>query len=257
MTAPLLLTIAGSDAMGRAGIQADLKVFADHGCRGTSIVTALTLQDAGHFERLNPIPAGLLFRQMERLEHLSFAGVKIGMLATAENVRVVCDDLKKRRPPWVVLDPVFRSTTGAALLDDKGKLLLQEELLPLVDWITPNLEEAQFFISAPVTNLDQMKKAALMIWRSLWGDAGKKGVVIKGGHLAGAPIDLVFDGHEMKELAGVRIPGGPFDQAQGRPFHGTGCRFSSALLAYLVAGQKPQEAATAAKLFVAQWFRHI
>lgn len=241
----VVLTIAGADSSGGAGIQADLKVFAELGCRGESAVTALTLQDAGHFQLLNPLPAFHLRCQLERMENLQFDGIKIGMLATAENVEVVCDFLQRRRPHWVILDPVFRSSTGASLLDERGMLLLSDELLPLVDAVTPNLDEAAFLIGSPVTHIEAMKKCALMIWRGFDKEAGrKKFVVIKGGHLpsSNSPTDIFFDGTTMQEITRPRIPGGPF--------HGTGCRFSAALLAQLVQGEAPLTAVTKAKEYL-------
>lgn len=246
-----VLTIAGYDPSSGAGITADLMVFAAHGLFGTSAITALTVQSTTGVRSVHPIAADVLRATLECLQgDLPPAGVKIGMLANAANVAVVCDYLAAlREAPGmasvpVVLDPVLRSSSGRELLDAAGEALLRGRLLPLVDWVTPNLDELAALTGRAVRSGADLPGAAKALQQSIpAGPHGlRPGVYAKGGHLD-PPDDFVLspDGEPMW-LRGTRV--------ETRATHGTGCALSSALMSVHVIGRSWSEAATAAKNYV-------
>ncbi|MDO8462531.1 MAG: hydroxymethylpyrimidine/phosphomethylpyrimidine kinase [Deltaproteobacteria bacterium] len=272
-----LLTIAGSDPSGGAGVQRDLTVFQDLGFQGLSVITALTAQNEKSFFSLNPVSPEVLEDQLLAMETLPVVGVKIGMLGSAAIVEKLVSWLKnwggstlrrnlgqagspcpnknkmdtlslsKGHIP-IVLDPIFQSTTGGILLDDEGIAILQEFLMPLVTIVTPNLSEASRLINHPVTNLKGMKKAAEMILWSMKRNTEKKkdqAVLIKGGHLEGVPTDLLFDGKKFYTFKGKRSK---------RSIHGSGCRLSSALTASLAQGKNFEEAVRQARRYLLKFF---
>ncbi|WP_158790084.1 bifunctional hydroxymethylpyrimidine kinase/phosphomethylpyrimidine kinase [Granulicella sp. L60] len=239
-----VLAIAGFDPSSGAGVTADLMVFAAHGMFGTSCVTSLTVQSTVGVMGASTVAAGLVRETLDCLqEDLPAAGIKIGMLATAETVGVVADflaGLRVRVP--VVLDPVVRSSSGRELLDAEGVAVMRERLLPLVDWVTPNMDELGVLTGRVVGRREEMEEAAV----ALQGMGRGLSVVATGGHLEG-PDDLVVVGGEMRWLAGERVA--------GRATHGTGCAFSSALLCGVVEGVEAFEAALGAKKYVAEAMR--
>jgi len=216
------LTIAGSDPSGGAGIQADLRTFNALGVVGVSVISALTVQNSLGVQSVHPVPAEVLAAQLEAIfSDSKIDAVKIGMLGGAEQVRVVADALRKYAPPNVVLDPVLASTGGVPLLDEAGRKALVSELMPLCDLVTPNLAEAATLTGLPVGNLDEMQAAGerLML-------LGARGVLVKGGHLSGAPQDLLLLGQRKSEIFTSRRVETPHT-------HGTGCFLSSAMAAHL------------------------
>jgi hydroxymethylpyrimidine/phosphomethylpyrimidine kinase len=241
-----VLTIAGFDPSSGAGVTADLMVFAAHGLFGTSCITALTVQSTTGVKATHPVEADLLRATLNCLQSdLPVAGIKIGMLATASNVAALADFLKELQGTQipVVLDPVIRSSSGRELLDASGLELMRQRLLPLVDWITPNLDELGALIGRPVTRREDLETAA----HELQSLGSKLNVLATGGHL-NPPDDFVLtvDG-EMRWLPGEHIA--------TRSTHGTGCALSSALLSQLVLGEDALAAASAAKRYVAQAIR--
>ena len=222
---PVVLTIAGFDPSNGAGITADLQVFAAHGLFGTSCITALTVQNTVGVAAVHPVGGAVVRATLECLwEDLPPVGIKIGMLATAGCVEAVAGFLEGLRVrPVVVLDPVLRSTSGRELLDAAGVEVMRRRLLPLVDWVTPN--EAEL---------------------AVLGELSGVGVVVTGGDREPPDDRVVIDGVETW-LTGVRV--------ETRATHGTGCAFSSALLARLVLGDEPLDAARAAKDYVAEAMR--
>ncbi|HZL27061.1 MAG TPA: bifunctional hydroxymethylpyrimidine kinase/phosphomethylpyrimidine kinase [Acidobacteriaceae bacterium] len=240
---PVLLTIAGFDPSSGAGITADLQVFAAHGLYATACITALTVQSTRGVTRVESV-AGLIAPTLEHLDaDLPPLGIKIGMLATAEAVRAVAQYLRKlrgRKIP-VLLDPVFLSSSGAALLDAEGLAALQRELLPLVDWITPNRDELAALSGVESTVEDGLQALA--------GFHPHLHIVATGGdHIGPATVDLLLTAAgELHRFEGERI--------QTTSTHGTGCAFSSALLARLVLGDAPVAAVAAAKAYVTEALR--
>jgi hydroxymethylpyrimidine/phosphomethylpyrimidine kinase len=233
---PAVLSIAGSDSGGGAGIQADLKAFARCGVHGMTAITALTAQNTVGVTGIQGVPGDFIVEQVRAVaEDIGVDAVKIGMLGTAETVRAVREALALLAPGTpIVLDPVMVSESGAVLLDDPARAAIVEELLPRVTVITPNLPEAR--VLAQTAGEDAGEDVEELA-RTLHG-LGPSAVVITGGHREQA-IDVFFDGERLVELAGERYPGGSA--------HGSGCTHSSALAAHLARGVDPLEAARQAK----------
>lgn len=241
-TPPVVLTVAGFDPSSGAGVTADLKVFAAHGLYGLSAITALTVQSTQGVRRVEPVDPMLLAETLHCLaEDGPIAGIKIGMLGSAGVVRIVIDFLTGLGlgRNCVVVDPVIRSSSGRDLLDAEGVRLLREELLPHAGWVTPNTDELAVLTGLKVSSHAQAAEAANQLVKAVPG----LNVVATGGHLD-PPDDLLVtaDGKE-ESFAGHRI--------ETKATHGTGCAFSSALLAALVAGSGPAQAVAAAKEYVA------
>src|SRR4051812_6080618 len=195
------LTIAGSDSSAGAGIQADLKTFTAFGVYGTTAITAITAQNTLGVTSVQVLGPEILRAQIEAvISDLGADAVKIGMLGTAANVDVVAEAITRHQLIKVVLDPVMLATHGARLLDEDGVAALRERLLPLVTVITPNLAEAEALTGITVRTPVDMRRAAKVLVES-----GARSVIIKGGHLEGAPLDLLFDGREFTELTGDRV----------------------------------------------------
>ncbi|HEY4381905.1 MAG TPA: bifunctional hydroxymethylpyrimidine kinase/phosphomethylpyrimidine kinase [Acidobacteriaceae bacterium] len=250
-----VLTIAGFDPSSGAGVTADLMVFAAHGLFGTSCITGLTVQSTVGVESSHPVAAEIVANTLECLDtDLPPVGVKIGMLSNASNTRVICEYLENIRvrdskteapePTLTVLDPVRRSSSGRELLDADGVDMVRGRLLGLVDWVTPNLVELAALSGVPVDMKNDVPVACRAL-HELVGtrkDGSRLGVFATGGHLD-PPDDFVLtgDGEEFW------LPG---EWVKTRATHGTGCALSSAFLSRLVLGDKPRDAAIAAKAYV-------
>jgi hydroxymethylpyrimidine/phosphomethylpyrimidine kinase len=244
-----VLTIAGFDPSSGAGVTADLMVFAAHGLFGTSCVTSLTVQSTVGVRASMAVPGALVKATLDCLEEdLPGAGIKIGMLATAEIVAVVAEFLEGlgRRVP-VVLDPVVRSSSGRELLDGAGVEAMRDRLLPLVDWVTPNVEELGVLTGRRDLRREDLAGAVREL-QDLGGKVGARlNVVATGGHLERPDDLLVTAAGEAHWMAGERM--------ESRSTHGTGCAFSSALLSRLVLGDEAVEAVRGAKTYVAEAIR--
>ncbi len=239
-----MLTIAGFDPSSGAGVTADLMVFASFGCFGTACITALTVQSTLGVKACELVSSETVAATLDCLEDdLPVDGVKIGMLATEGNVVAVSRFVERLRGRDnhvpVVLDPVLRSTSGRELLSSAGVEALRSTLLPLVDWVTPNLAELEFLAGIRAVNPEEMElgaRALSQCYRTL-------GVVAKGGHLAEGAHDVVLEANgNLTWLKGERM--------QSRSTHGTGCAFSSAFACGLAQGGAPLDAARAAKDYV-------
>jgi hydroxymethylpyrimidine/phosphomethylpyrimidine kinase len=233
------LTIAGSDSGGGAGIQADLKTFAALDVHGASVIACLTAQNPKRVLGIEPCSPKMLRQQMEAVfEELPPAAVKIGMLFSAENVRVVAEFFRNKNCPMVV-DPVLISTSDTKLLEPKALKILKKKLLPLATLVTPNLLEAEFLSGQKITSVNEMRDAAEKI-HSQFGGA----VLIKGGHLknSGKATDLFFDGKTELRLSA------PFIKVIHT--HGTGCVYSAAVCAALALGSQLPQAVQIGKKFV-------
>jgi hydroxymethylpyrimidine/phosphomethylpyrimidine kinase len=242
---PAVLSIAGSDSGGGAGIQADLKAFAACGVHGMTAITALTAQNTLEVAGVHPVPGEFIVAQVRAVaEDIGVDAVKIGMLGTAATVTAVREALellgvaaagaRGERPegPPVVLDPVMVAESGAVLLDDAARVAIVRELLPLAGVITPNLPEARVLAGAEGAHAGAEELA-----RILHG-LGPAAVVVTGGHRDEA-TDVFYDGTRLEVIPGPRHRDGAA--------HGSGCTHSSALAAHLALGFTPLEAARAAK----------
>ncbi len=225
---PRVLTIAGSDSGGGAGIQADLKTFAAHGVYGMSAVTAVTAQNTREVTAVEELSPELVAAQIDAvLDDIGADAVKIGMLSSAAIVRAVASRLAHWRPPHVVLDPVMVSKSGAPLLRDDAVEALEQELLPLADLVTPNLPEAERLTGVAIGD-DPSGEAMLEAARAL-AERGPA-VLIKGGHGRGDEVlDLLLDSGGPRRFVHPRF--------SSTSTHGTGCTLSSAIAARLAAGE--------------------
>jgi hydroxymethylpyrimidine kinase/phosphomethylpyrimidine kinase len=239
------LTIAGSDPTGGAGVQADLRTFSDFGIRGLSAITALTAQNGSTRKGVKgvmAVPPRFLIKQVEAfLGAFTIDAVKIGMLAKADSVDAVGRIIKKRGLKNVVLDPVFRSSSGYPLLQKDG-LGAIKRLLPLVTVVTPNIDEAAALSGIKVIDTKGMEEAAVII-----SSFGPRYVLIKGGHLKGSPVDVLFDGRRFYQYKGRRI--------KRKDLHGTGCILSSAIAAGLARGRTVKRATEDAKAYLMKVLR--
>jgi hydroxymethylpyrimidine/phosphomethylpyrimidine kinase len=228
---PAVLSIAGSDSGGGAGIQADLKAFARCGVHGMTAVTALTAQNTLGVDAVHLVPPETIVAQVRAVaDDIGVDAVKIGMLGTRETVHAVRDALELLEPGTpIVIDPVMVSESGSVLLDDDARQALVDELLPLATVITPNLPEARVLVG------DEDDAEALA--RALHA-LGPDAIVVTGGHRDEA-TDLFFDGGDPVAIPGERHPDGAA--------HGSGCTHSSSIAAHLALGHSPLEAARAAR----------
>jgi hydroxymethylpyrimidine/phosphomethylpyrimidine kinase len=235
---PVVLTIAGFDPSSGAGVTADIKTIAAHGCYGVSAITALTVQSTAGVREVIPVDPKLLALTLEELQRdVKVSAVHIGMLGSREVVSVVADFLREARLKNVVLDPVFKSSSGAALLDEDGVALMIQRFLPLADVITPNVDEAAALTGLKVRDPAQMKLAAARLH-----EMGAKSVVVTGGHLSRA-IDLL-------STKGDPVQSYRADRVDSPNTHGTGCGFSTAIACQLSLGQSLPIAVLLAKAYV-------
>lgn len=236
-----VLTIAGSDSGGGAGIQADLKAMSALGVYGLSVITALTAQNTRAVTAIHDVPPDMIAAQLDAVfEDIRIDAVKIGMLSRPEVIEVVAERLRHHGADKVVLDPVMVAKSGDALLQPDAVSALITHLLPLALIITPNLPEAGVLLDRPPpADVDQMQKAADDL-RAL----GPRAVLLKGGHLTeGDAVDIFDDGRTLEELRSKRVA--------TRNTHGTGCTLSAAIAALLGQGLDLPAAARSAKDYVA------
>jgi len=241
-----VLTIAGSDSGGGAGIQADLKTIAAHGCYGASVITALTAQNTLGVTGIHAVPVDFVAAQMDAvLGDIGADAVKIGMLFSPELIRTVARGLTKHNVTTIVLDPVMIAQSGDKLLQDEAIEALKSELIPLATIITPNLPEASVLLGREIAT----REAAMQALKEL-AAMGCQNVLVKGGHLeSGDSDDALFIGSEERivTLPGVRIP--------TRNNHGTGCTLSSAIASNLARGEDVESAVRHAKEYISQAIR--
>jgi hydroxymethylpyrimidine/phosphomethylpyrimidine kinase len=237
-----LLTIAGSDSSGGAGIQADLKTFSALGCYGMSAITALTAQNTTGVRAIHPIPPQMLRDQIDAvIEDIGVDAVKIGMLHAPDIVQVVADAIDRHQLRQVVLDPVMIATSGAVLIENEAVKALVQQLFPRVHLITPNLDEAGFLVGQTLKNEADMEAAA----DQLLG-LGARAVLIKGGHLSGDTVaDLFVNSQGQKWW--LRAP-----RIHSPNTHGTGCTLSSAIAAHLALGDPIEQAIEKSHAYIRQ-----
>ncbi|MDQ6720668.1 MAG: bifunctional hydroxymethylpyrimidine kinase/phosphomethylpyrimidine kinase [Candidatus Dormibacteraeota bacterium] len=238
MKLPVALTIAGSDSGGGAGIQADLKTFAALGVHGTSAITAITAQNTVTVTDIFELPTRIIIAQIDAVvSDLGVEAVKTGMLASSRIIEAVAGAIEANGIRNLVVDPVMVAKGGAKLLHDDAIDALRARLLPLAAVITPNLPEAAVILGRPIRTIDERREAA----RDLVA-LGPRAAVVKGGHAGGDVTDVYWDGSEMIELPGTRVP--------TANTHGSGCVFSAAIAAGLAKGLDSLAAVRQAKEFI-------
>ena len=238
---PVVLSIAGFDPSSGAGVTADIKTIAAHGCYGVTCISALTVQSTSAVRRVEAVDANLIAETLVELAaDMEISAVHIGMLGSGKVVQVVADFLASRKFPNIVLDPILKSSSGADLLDVRGAALLMEKLLPLAAVLTPNADEASALTGLEVTNPEQMRAAAKRLH-----EMGATAVVITGGHMDKA-IDLLS--FTRKRVVEQEL----FKSARQRSnsTHGTGCAFATSVACHLAMGRGLPEAVLLAKAYV-------
>lgn len=240
---PVVLTIAGSDSGGGAGIQADLRTFAFHCVHGTSALTCVTAQNTVAVNRVDALPPKAVVAQLEAVvEDMGVQAVKTGMLLNAGIIKAVSDRLQALQLRPLVVDPVMVSRSGAPLIDQEAVRVLQQELIPQATLVTPNRYEAQLLTGVEINSLDKMKEAAETLkWQS-----GVQAVLIKGGGMTGKlrAVDIFIDDRDITVLETECI-----DTSNT---HGTGCTLSAAIAANLATGHSIRDSVQQAKNYVTE-----
>jgi hydroxymethylpyrimidine/phosphomethylpyrimidine kinase len=237
-TPPVVLTIAGFDPSSGAGLTADIKTIAAHGCYGLAAITALTVQSTAGVRQLAPVDPQLLSDTLQELtSDVKISAVHIGMLGSAKVAARVADFLENEKQSNVVLDPVLRATSGTSLLDEEGVGVLKERLLPLATVISPNVDEAATLSGMEIGSVEQVKEAAQFLHAM-----GARGVVITGGHLERA-VDVLSVKDEYVQVFRS-------DRLESTNTHGTGCAFSTTIACLLAQGRSLSAAVLLAKAYV-------
>lgn len=238
-----VLTIAGVDPSGGAGVLADIKAMSALGTFATGVVAALTAQNTRTVSGVMPVPADFVRRQIDTLfEDVRIDAVKIGMLGAKDVMATVAEALKAHAAPTIVLDTVMVAKSGDRLMPDDAVAFFRETLLPIAGLITPNLPEASVLLGREVTQIDQMHEAAQDLY-SLCGTGGA--VYLKGGHAEGDLLrDVFYDGKRFVDLDGPRV--------HTKNTHGTGCTLSSAIAALWARTDNLEEAVRAARRYMQQ-----
>jgi hydroxymethylpyrimidine/phosphomethylpyrimidine kinase len=243
-TPPVVLTIAGFDPSSGAGITADIKTIAAHECYGVACITALTIQSTQGVRRVQGVDPKIVAETLQELtSDLAVDAVHIGMLGNEQVVALVAEFLEKARLPRVVLDPVLKSSSGTDLLDAAGTRLLLEKLLPRVEVVTPNLDEAGILTGLTVTDLDGMRAAAARLHA-----LGAANVVVTGGDLDQG--DKAIDLLSFTTARGPETEVFKAERQRSKSTHGTGCAFSTALACHLAQGRGLPEAVLLAKVYI-------
>lgn len=239
-----VLTIAGSDSCGGAGIQADLKTFSAQGTYGMSVITTVTVQNTQGVFGCQDIAPEIIRGQIDAIfTDIPVSAVKIGMVSQIETINVIADKLEQYRPNNIVVDPVMISKSGFDLMQPEAKETLIKRLLPLAYVVTPNLPEAEVITGLKIADLPAMEQAARAIHAM-----GAKNVLIKGGHLENDATDLLFDGEKITLFHSGRIA--------TKNTHGTGCTLSSCIAANLAKGKSAEESVRTAKDYITTAIAH-
>lgn len=242
---PVVLSIAGSDSGGGAGIQADIKTFSELNTFGTTALTCVTAQNPDGVDGVQAIEVDLILKQIRAVcDHFPVGAAKTGMLYSAEIVRLVAAEDIREGIPILVVDPVMVAASGARLLQADAIHAIKNDLLPQARVVTPNLHEAEILCGHAISSIDELRAAAREI-----GDQFDVACVAKGGHLGGDDVvDVLYDEGEEHVFHAPRVP--------ARQTHGAGCTFSAALTAYLARKELMHEAVRKAKIFVHNALAH-
>jgi hydroxymethylpyrimidine/phosphomethylpyrimidine kinase len=238
---PVVLTIAGFDPSSGAGVTADIKTIAAHGCYGLACITALTVQSTSGVRRVEALKPALVSETLEELARdVDISAVHVGMLANAALVETVADFLARRHQSATVLDPILRSSSGAELVDERGTELLARRMIPLSAVLTPNAEEAASLTGLKTRTLEEIREAARKLH-----DMGAAAVVITGGHMEKATDLLSFTSRQGIEQEVFKSP-----RLESKSTHGTGCAFASAIACHLAHHRGLPEAVMLAKAYI-------
>ena len=241
-----VLSIAGSDCSAGAGIQADLKTFATNEVYGMTVITSLTAQNPQKVKMIENVSIEMLKSQIEAiLDTIKVSAIKIGMINTKENGKIIYESLLKYKPKNIVLDPVMIATSGNSLIKDETKNFLVNKLFKIADIITPNLDETKEIVkiilkNENIENIDSIEK--MKNYGKVIADFTKKWVLVKGGHLSNSAVDILLNNDETYILEGEKI--------SSNNTHGTGCSLSSAIASNLAKGYSMLESVKKAKNFV-------
>lgn len=239
-----VLTIAGSDCSGGAGIQADLKTFSAHGVYGMSVIVSVVAENTSRVIDIEDISPNMIKKQIDAVfEDIEVDAVKIGMLSGTECMQAVSQKLKEYKPANVVIDPVMIAKGGHVLMQENALDFFISQLIPLADMLTPNIPEAETITGMNITTVEDMKKCAKLIY-----SMGAKSVLVKGGHLESDAEDILFDGKSFYCYTTKRI--------NTKNTHGTGCTFSSAIASNLALGMDFCTAVGKAKEYVTMAIQH-
>ncbi len=240
-TYPVVLTIAGSDSGGGAGIQADIKTMSALGAFATSAITAITVQNTLGVKAIHTVPFDILEAQIDAvMSDFEVKAIKIGMINQPEVVSIIVNAILKYKPPHVVVDPVMIATSGDILIHNFAIEKMKNELFPLAEIITPNLNEAAILLGYMIHDIEEMRSAAKAL-----ASSGSKSVLIKGGHLSGEEMtDILWMADEQK------IYTYSAKKTHTKNLHGTGCSLSSAIAASLAFGETIPQAVNLAKEYI-------
>lgn len=239
-----VLTIAGSDCSGGAGIQADLKTFAAHGVYGMSVIVSVVAENTARVISAQDVSPNMIEKQIDAVfEDIGADAVKIGMLSQPACMEAVARKLTEYKPRNVVIDPVMVAKNGCPLMRPDSMETLIEKILPLADLLTPNIPEAEAITGIKIRTASDMEQAAKRI-----AALGAKAVLVKGGHASGDALDILYDGAVFRQYSAERIP--------TKNTHGTGCTYSSAIAAELALGFPLPDAVARAKDYVTTAIRH-
>ncbi len=238
-----VLTIAGSDSSGGAGIQADIKTISAIGCYAASVITSLTAQNTLGVQKVEKISADFIYQQLESvLTDIHFDAIKIGMIQHAENAAVIISCIQKFHPKNIVIDPVMVSKNGCLLMDADAVPVLTSTLFPCAILVTPNIPEAEKLLNKKIDSLEDMKMAAFDL-----SNIAKTSILLKGGHLKDVDSPDVLYLFSEKKFYFFNTK-----RIDTKNTHGTGCTYSSAIAAYLAHGYSLVEAVSAAKNYIFQ-----
>lgn len=219
-----VLTIAGSDCSGGAGIQADLKTFSAHGVFGMSVIVAVVAENTSRVLAIQDITPELIEKQIDAVfEDIGADAVKIGMLSNPDSMAAVACKIREYRPEHVVIDPVMYAKNGCPLMHPDAIATLIKTIIPLAEVLTPNIPEAEKITNLKINTVMQMEAAARIIFQ-----LGSRNVLVKGGHATGDALDVLYDGKQFYHFSAERIP--------TKNAHGTGCTYSAAIAANLALG---------------------
>lgn len=239
-----VLTIAGSDCSGGAGIQADLKTFAAHGVFGMSVIVSVVAENTSRVIDIQNVTADMIAKQVDAVfEDIGADAVKIGMLSVPESMEAVAAKIRQYRPRIVVTDPVMYAKGGCPLMEENAIDTFIKTVLPVSDILTPNIPEAEKISGMKIASVKNMENAARKIC-----SLGCRAVVVKGGHAEGSALDVLYDGKEFFYYDTERIG--------TKNTHGTGCTFSSAIAAQMAKGKNIHEAVGEAKNYVTMAIKH-
>lgn len=239
-----VLSIAGSDCSGGAGIQADLKTFSAHGVFGMSVIVSVVAENTSRVIDIQDITPDMIQKQIDAVfEDIEVDAVKIGMLSTPRCMNAVAEKLTQYRPKNVVIDPVMYAKNGCPLMQPTAVDTLIKTIIPLADILTPNIPEAEKIAGMQISSVADMEAAAKKI-----AAMGCRAIVVKGGHAIGNALDVLYDGEKFYHFETKRI--------DTKNTHGTGCTFSSAIASQLAKGLSVPEAVQKSKEYVTTAIEH-